>query len=66
MIQQQGEMLDNIESNLIEANDYLDKAEASLENAQNIHKKNRSKCFGILILVVVLGIVGVLWVLGII
>jgi hypothetical protein len=31
----QGEMLDNIESNLAEANDYLEKAESHLESAMN-------------------------------
>jgi len=35
LIQMQGEMLDNIESNLAEANDYLEKAESHLESAMN-------------------------------
>jgi hypothetical protein len=36
-------MLDNIESNLGEANDYMEKAETNLQNAEEIHKSNRSK-----------------------
>jgi syntaxin 1B/2/3 len=34
LIQAQGEMLDNIEANLGEANDYLEKAESNLNNAE--------------------------------
>jgi t-SNARE complex subunit (syntaxin) len=37
LIQAQGEVLDNIESNLEDAEDYLEKAETNLETAQNIN-----------------------------
>ena len=33
MIQEQGEMLDNIESNLADANDYMERAETHLKDA---------------------------------
>ena len=47
LIRAQGEMLDSIEANLDDANDYMEKAEQQLQNAQEMHKKNRSKvcCF---------------------
>lgn len=38
LVQAQGEMLDNIEANLVETENYLEKAETNLENAENIHK----------------------------
>lgn len=34
-------MLDNIESNLEDANDYVEKAEKDLESAQEIHTATR-------------------------
>ena len=43
LIAAQGEMLDNIEANLDDANDYLEKAEVQLEHAQELHKKGRSR-----------------------
>ena len=36
-------MLDNIEANLEDANDYMEKAENHLKNAKDLHEKNRSK-----------------------
>ena len=35
-------MLDNIEANLNDANDYLEKAEESLVNAKKWHEKTRT------------------------
>jgi t-SNARE complex subunit (syntaxin) len=58
-------MLDNIESNLGEANDYMEKAETNLNNAEQIHKKNRSKMCWIMLCLVVLGIILVLYLLGV-
>jgi t-SNARE complex subunit (syntaxin) len=58
-------MLDNIESNLGEANDYLEKAEQNLIGAEQIHKENRSKMCWIMLCLVVLGIVLVLYMLGV-
>lgn len=58
-------MLDNIESNLGEANDYMEKAEVNLNSAEQIHKQNRSKMCYIIICLLILGIVGVLWVMGV-
>ena len=49
MISAQGEMLDNIESNLEDANDYMEKAETALKHAQEVHQENRSKMCCILI-----------------
>ena len=37
LIQAQGEMLDNIEANLNDANDYLEKAEVHLQKAKSWH-----------------------------
>ena len=42
MIQAQGEMLDNIEANMQDANDYMEKAEDNLENAKKLHESSRS------------------------
>ena len=64
LVQQQGENLDNIEANLIETENYLEKAETNLENAENIHKKNRSKMCYIIICLSILGILFVLWISG--
>lgn len=58
-------MLDNIESNLTNANDYMEKAEANLESAQNIHKKNRSKMCYIMMCLIALGIFLVLYLMGV-
>mgnify|MGYP000942714280 CR=1 FL=1 len=58
-------MLDNIESNLAEANDYMEKAETNLQSAQQIHTQNRSKMCWILALLIVIGVVLVLWLLGV-
>ena len=43
LIQAQGEMLDNIEANLEDANDYMEKAEDSLHHAQDLHEEARSR-----------------------
>ena len=58
-------MLDNIETNLGEANDYMEKAETHLNSAEEIHKKNRSKMCYILLCLVILGVVLVLYLLGV-
>ena len=58
-------MLDNIETNLGEANDYMEKAEVHLNSAEAIHKKNRSKMCYIMICLVLLGIVLVLYFCGV-
>jgi len=58
-------MLDNIESNLGEANDYMEKAENNLNSAEQIHKQNRSKMCYIIVCLIILGIVGVCWLLGV-
>jgi len=36
-------MLDNIEANLEDANDYMEKAEVQLKNAQKLHENTRQK-----------------------
>jgi len=38
-------MLDNIEANLNDANDYLEKAESALIKAKKWHEKSRSVSF---------------------
>ena len=53
MISAQGEMLDNIESNLEDANDYMEKAETQLKHAQELHQENRSKMCCILICIAI-------------
>lgn len=58
-------MLDNIEANLQETENYLEKAETNLENAENIHKKNRSKMCYIMIFLLILGVIVVLWIAGV-
>ena len=58
-------MLDNIESNLAEANDYIEKAETHLESAMNIHKTNRNKMCWILRCLVIVGVVVILKVCGV-
>ena len=35
-------MLDNIEANMQDANDYMEKAEDNLENAKKLHESSRS------------------------
>lgn len=42
LIQAQGEMLDNIEANLEDANEYLEKAEDNLQKAKKWHEKTRT------------------------
>ena len=54
-MQAQGEILDNIEQNLIDTNDYLEKAENNLDNAQQIAETNRNRMCWIIIF---LGIAG--------
>ena len=61
LIQAQGEMLDNIEANLEDATDYVEKAEVHLKNAQELHEKNRSKMFCFLCCFFVFMLVVVLW-----
>ena len=65
LIQVQGEMLDNIEANLAEANDYVTKAEQNLTNAAEMHKQNRSKMCYIIVFMIILGAVLVCWWLGV-
>ena len=43
LIEAQGEMLDSILTNMEEARDYIKKGNQKLHNAQQIHKKTRSK-----------------------
>ena len=57
--------LDNIEANFAEANDYLEKAVANLESAQNIHQSNRNKMCWALLCLIPLGIVLICWLLGV-
>ena len=52
-------MLDNIESNLIDANDYVEKAETKLMDATKIHQKSRSKMCLVLLCIAIL-VIGVL------
>lgn len=59
-------MLDNIEANLVETENYLEKAETNLENAENIHKQNRSKMCYIMLCLLIVGIPLVLWLAGVI
>jgi syntaxin 1B/2/3 len=61
LIQAQGEMLDNIEANLEDANDYVEKAETQLRNAQKIHKEGRNKMCCMLICIFISMIVLYLW-----
>ena len=58
-------MLDNIESNLAEANDYIEKAEQNLISAQTMHQQNRSKCFWIFLGLVLAGAILACWLLGV-
>ena len=43
LVQQQGEMIDNILKNVIEAKDYVVKAEAILKKEKEMHKTSRKK-----------------------
>lgn len=43
LVQQQGEMIDNILKNVIEAKDYVGKAEVILAKEKEIHKTSRKK-----------------------
>ena len=43
MIQAQGEVLDNIEANLEEADDYLESATVHLKSAKELHESTKSK-----------------------
>jgi t-SNARE complex subunit (syntaxin) len=43
LVQQQGEMIDNILKNVIEAKDYVIKAEVILAKEKEIHKTSRKK-----------------------
>ena len=56
LVQAQGEMLDNIEANLQETNDYLEKAEGNLENAKQIAETNRNKMCWIVMGLMVAGV----------
>ena len=57
LIQAQGEMLDNIEANLEDANDYMEKAEDSLHHAQDLHEEARSRTCCVLICVLIVGLI---------
>lgn len=59
-------MIDNIEANLIETENYLEKAETNLENAENLHKKGRAKMCWIIICLAIIGLILVLWLTGVI
>ena len=56
MIQAQGEILDNIEANIEDTNDYMEKAQVNLKNAQELHEesKTKTKCLLICIFVFIL------------
>jgi len=58
-------MLDNIEQNLLETENYLEKAETHLTNAENTNKKNRSKMCYIMFFLIIGGLVLVLWLAGV-
>ena len=64
LIQAQGEMLDNIEANLEDANDYMEKAETQLEHAQQLHENSRSKMCCMLICVFIAALILIFWVFG--
>lgn len=66
MIDQQGEQLDNIEANLDDAIDYVEKAETHLKEAQEVHKKTRKRmCCMIFVVGVPVGTVFLLWLFGV-
>ena len=44
-------MLDNIEANLVDANDYMEKAEVHLQKAKKWHEKARSVSYSNIIIV---------------
>ena len=43
MIQAQGEILDNIENNIEDANDYMEQAQVHLKSAKELHEDTKSK-----------------------
>ena len=54
-------MLDNIEANLDDANDYMEKAETQLQHAQELHEKSRSKTCCMLVCIAIVFIILFLW-----
>lgn len=58
IVKQQGELIDNIRDNVLNAKDYVEKAESNLKKEKKEHKKSRKKiCCIILIAIIVLGLI---------
>lgn len=57
LIQTQGEMLNTIETNLEEANNYMESGEKKLILAKKWHQKTRYKMACILVIVLIIGII---------
>lgn len=64
LVEAQGQMLDNIEANLAETENYLEKAETNLTNAEKTHAENRTKMCYIIICLLIVGVFLVLWLGG--
>lgn len=64
LIQAQGEMLDNIENNLDQAHDYVEKAEVQLQHAQEIHDKTKSRMCCVLICIAIAFLILFFWLFG--
>jgi t-SNARE complex subunit (syntaxin) len=58
LVKQQGEMIDSVFDNILEAKDYVEKAEQNLaKEKKNVKKSKKKMCCIILIGIIVLGLV---------
>ena len=66
MVKAQGELLDNVEANLQDTENYLEKAGVHIEAAEDIHKGNRKKTRCRIICMIVAGLIFVIMLSGLI
>jgi len=59
-------MIDNVEANLAETNDYLEKAEVNLETAKTIHDGNKKKMCCMIVCLSVVALISIILLSGII
>ena len=66
LVKAQGEMIDNVETNLAQTQNYLEKAEVNLATAQTIHNSNKKKICCMIICFSLAGIIGIILLSGVI
>ena len=66
LVKAQGEMIDSVQANLHETENYLEKAEVHIEVAQDIHKGNKKRTCCLIVCLCVVALIFLIMISGLI